>query len=194
MTPSQFTRVLTLSFACWSVGASAQSAALKTVEVVATGTASAAADTASFSVGVSAASARATTAVEHANTTLTAIIDALKSQMSKSPNCAVPNALETSGFRVQPRYARKRDQPPQLTGYEVQRTLTVSINNPANCLGLFLDSALNAGATQINSVQRGLSDPQAVQDAARTNAFTQAKRRAEQLAKLAGASLSLIHI
>jgi hypothetical protein len=68
------------------------------------------------------------------------------------------------------------------TGYRVSRSLNFELNDLEK-LPALLEGLASATAIQINSVNRGIQDPSAVIEQATAKAITDAKRRAEFIAK-----------
>lgn len=91
--------------------------------------------------------------------------------------------IHTQGFFVQPQYDY-RTQPAVLTGYEATNSLQVTVHVLANA-GPLLDTATQAGATQVGDISFDLLNRQSVQRQALTAAVRDARSRADTLASAA---------
>lgn len=102
--------------------------------------------------------------------------------------------IQTSGFSVNPQYfypdrtADGGQQPPTITGYQVQNGVNVRVRNIAD-LGGILDQIVTVGANTINGVSFSVDDPKALLDEARKAAFADAESRARIYADAAGVGL-----
>ena len=74
------------------------------------------------------------------------------------------------------------------SGYEMSTTLTVLLRDPDRA-GEAIDGVAAAGVTGIQSVEYGVSDPQALYEQALAAAAADARESAEQMAQAAGRSL-----
>lgn len=102
-----------------------------------------------------------------------------------------PSDIATRDYSVYPEYDQRRNQPePRVVGYRVQNTVTVTIRDVA-AVSDIIDQATAGGgdSTVVQNLRFGAADPTAGQAEARTNAWRSARRRAQQLARLAGVSL-----
>lgn len=72
--------------------------------------------------------------------------------------------------------------------HQVDSTISITFGDPQQ-LGEVLEKALAAGATTIHGVTYGMSDPSTAADRARDLALTDARARAEQMARAAGVAL-----
>jgi uncharacterized protein len=81
-----------------------------------------------------------------------------------------------------------------FTGYRVSNTVRVIVRKIASA-GKTIDTALAAGANNINDIRFGLSDPQKAKDEAHKRAIADATRKAKLAAKAAGlGSIRLIEL
>ena len=79
-------------------------------------------------------------------------------------------------------------QPPKLTGYAAQNSVTVRMRDIAG-LGLVLDKLIASGANDISGITFSREDMTATEDEARGKAVADARRRAETMAAAAGMKL-----
>ncbi|MGQ0843654.1 MAG: SIMPL domain-containing protein [Sporichthyaceae bacterium] len=96
--------------------------------------------------------------------------------------------VQTSNLSINPFWDNNR-----INGYQVTQTLTVKLRNLAKS-GEAISAAAEAGgnATRINGVNFDIEDNVKLVEAARANAFNDAKAKAEQYSKLAGRSLGRV--
>ncbi|MSQ36195.1 MAG: DUF541 domain-containing protein [Dehalococcoidia bacterium] len=102
--------------------------------------------------------------------------------------------VRTVSFTVNPQYdLRAPNGRPMITGYTVSNVVTVKVRK-VDDLSKVLDAAVAAGgnATRVQQIAFEVGDPQRFEVEARDLAMADAKRRAEQLAKAAGASLGRV--
>jgi len=99
--------------------------------------------------------------------------------------------IQTVNFSVSPQYATGNNEPPRLTGYQVNNDVSVRLED-VNALGGALDALVGAGANQVNGVSFDIREPAPLLEKARTGAIADARARAETYAKAAGVSLGAI--
>lgn len=166
---------------CAGVGAPG---ADRTVSVTGEATVHATPDIVTIDLGVQTQDPDVVKAVSANNAAGKAIVDAAKA-------AGVAEAdIQTTNFSVYSQ-APRVDQTGAAVGgptYFVNNSFRITMRQ-ADKLGALLQSAVNAGANQINGISYSIADPSVPQDQARVNALADAKARAEQLAKNAGATL-----
>ena len=94
----------------------------------------------------------------------------------------------TSGYTLNQTYEYPKNGPPKLTGFAARNTIRAEIRR-LDDVGKVIDAAINAGATDVSSIQ---FLPSAMDDARRTalaEAVSQARRDADAMARAAGGSL-----
>ena len=79
-------------------------------------------------------------------------------------------------------------QPPKLTGYAAQNSVTVRVRDIAG-LGGVLDKLIASGANEVSGITFSREDMTATEDEARMKAVADARRRAETMAEAAGMKL-----
>jgi uncharacterized protein len=117
------------------------------------------------------------------------VINAVKQAGVKSDD------IQTQTVNLQPQYNNQPNSAAgtnQLTGYLATNTVVVTVRN-LDSLGALLDSAVQAGGNNIQSVSFQVSNPAQQLDQAREAAFNDAKHKATQLAQLAGATLGPVY-
>ncbi len=160
-----------------AAGAGAANEQQKTISVTGFGEASAAPDVAYVDLGISARGSELGTAVADANSTMTAINQALAEMGVEEKD------MQTSNFNVWVEEVYDREgQPTGQRIYHVDNTLRVTVRD-VEAAGDVIGAALDAGANRVNGLSFGIDDPTALQDEARVDAITDARRRAEQLAE-----------
>jgi uncharacterized protein YggE len=102
-----------------------------------------------------------------------------------------PKDIRTTGLNLSPRYTHPKDEEPVLVGYTASYTLTVTVHK-LDQLGSILDGLVENGANRGMGISFGCSNPEKLQDEARHQAVTEARRKAEQMVKAAGGSLGAI--
>lgn len=93
--------------------------------------------------------------------------------------------IQTSNVSVYPQQQYRENQPPLITGYQANNTVTAKIRNIDNT-GRVIDAAVAAGGNTINGVSFSHADPDAQLDLARRDAIAEARRRAELYANALG--------
>lgn len=190
-------RVLPISFAlCYALSSAPAYAQdpsqLATINISASGAATAAPDMATVTSGVVTQGETARQALSANNEAMSALIKVLEDAGIETRH------IQTSGFSVQPNYVHsdKRDQngyvlPPKINGYRVSNMVTVSVYDLDN-LGTVLDKSVSVGANSINGVTFAVSDPGKLLDQARKEAMKEAIKNAGIYADAADVELSRI--
>lgn len=114
-----------------------------------------------------------------------AVTQALLAAGAKRPD------LQTANYTVQPRWQYSSNGPPTRVGYEAHNTLRVSVGK-LSVLGQWIDAALGAGATRVDSVEFDSSAATSARREALSKAVANAKEDAETLAKAAGGTLGAL--
>jgi uncharacterized protein YggE len=100
-----------------------------------------------------------------------------------------PRDIQTSQFRVEPRYTNSRDgKTPRIDGYRVVNEVAVTVRDLPK-LGSILDALVKLGANQMNGLTFEVSKAETLKDDARKQAVENALRRAKLLAAAAGAEV-----
>ena len=171
-------------------GANAGQARPGQITIVGEGRVSAAPDMATLSTTVVTAAKSAREATDANTKAMTAVIERFKAAGIE------PRDLSTSGFSVQPRYVHPKQQDgstaaPRIDGYEVRNGVTVRVRDLTK-LGTVLDTAITAGANQIDGISFDVADPTELLDKAGSAAVKDARRRAELYAEAAGVKLGRV--
>lgn len=141
-------------------------------------------DRAHVSAGVVTQAATAAQAVQQNTQAMRGVFDALRA-------AGVAEAdIRTSGFTVAPVFDEPK-QPrtaPRIVGYQVGNTVAALVREPGK-LGDILDALVKGGANSLNGVSFSVARNDELQDRLRVDAVKDARRKAQQMAEAAGATL-----
>jgi len=157
-----------------------------TLTVTGTGTVYLTPDIAYITIGVHTENADITQAVESNNSQAQAVVDALRNSGIDAKD------LQTSNFSLS-----SMTQTDKVTGqttgttYAVDNTVSVTVRDLAKLASL-LDTAVHAGANNINSISFDVADNTSGLTQARQKAMENASTLAAELAKTAGLNLGAI--
>ncbi len=155
----------------------------KNITVSATGTVDATPDLARIQTGVITEAETAAQALSGNSQAMAKLIGGLKESAIE------PKDIQTSSFRVEPRYTNPRDgQAPEINGYRVVNEVQVVVRDITK-LGAILDALVKLGANQMNGLSFDVSKAETLKDDARKQAIENALRRAKLLAAAAGAEV-----
>jgi uncharacterized protein YggE len=103
--------------------------------------------------------------------------------------------LSTSGYNVYSYQQSNRSDSsaPPITYYVVHNRLDITVKD-LDMVGEVIDTAIGAGANQVQSVSFDIQDKQAMQIQALENAVAQARMKGEALARAAGVTLGGIKV
>ncbi|HEX7620831.1 MAG TPA: SIMPL domain-containing protein [Anaerolineales bacterium] len=127
------------------------------------------------------------TAVNSNNTQTQALVDALKNAGIAAVD------IQTSNFSVYTTSYDKATGQPTGTAYAVDNTVYVTVRDLTK-LGTLLNTAVGAGANNINSITFDVADKTAAMAQARLKAMDNARSLATELAKTAGVTLGQIQV
>ncbi|MGR3485114.1 MAG: SIMPL domain-containing protein [Paracoccaceae bacterium] len=102
-----------------------------------------------------------------------------------------PRDIATSGLRLDRRYDHSVDGPARPVGFEARQSLSVRVRD-LDALGPLIDAVVTDGATGLDGIAFGLSDPAEPLARARRAAVADAVARAELYADAAGIALGPI--
>jgi len=159
--------------------------AQRTITVTGTGKVTLTPDIAYISIGVHTENASAKEAVSGNSTQAQAVIAAIKSFGVADKD------IQTTNFSISPQ--QQTDANGKVTGitYVVDNTVYVTVRDLTK-LGTLLDSTVNAGANNVNSIQFDVADKTAALSQARLAAVADAKKQADELTKATGVSLDVV--
>ncbi|MDQ7261533.1 SIMPL domain-containing protein [Paracoccus sp. PS-1] len=146
------------------------------------GQATAQPDLATITLGVSTRAATAAEAMAQNAEQQAKVIEALKAEGIEARD------IQTSGLNLSPVIDYQDGQPPKLTGYGAQNSVTVRVRDIGG-LGAVLDKLVASGANEISGIGFSREDMAEAEDQARIEAVADARRRAEVMAEAAGMRL-----
>lgn len=155
------------------------------LDVVAQGTVKRVPDVAIISAGVITTARDAKSAMASNATAMARVLGALRSAGVAERDMA------TAQIGLSPQYRYVENQPPVVTGYQANNSVTVRFRDIAKS-GAILDALVSAGANQINGPTLTIDKPEAAQDEARADAIKTARARAELYARAAGLTVNRI--
>lgn len=135
-----------------------------------------------ITIGVEKQAPNAADALDDNNQAMQQLIDTLEAQDIPSKN------VQTSSFDISPVYRHEEAREPEVVGYRVSNQVRIKVVK-LDGLGMLLDTVVRVGANRIHSIQFDVDDPEKATDAAREKAVRDARRKAELLAKVAGAKV-----
>ncbi|GAB4419940.1 MAG: SIMPL domain-containing protein [Anaerolineales bacterium] len=155
---------------------------VRTMNVNGTGQVFLSPDIAYIYIGVHSDEATAAEAVAANNTETQKVIEALKAAGVEAKD------IRTTNFSIWPNQQYGPDGQPTGTRYVVDNSVFVTVR-ALDELGDLLDSAVEAGANSINSIQFDVADKTEALKKAREEAVKDAKAQAQELADVAGLKL-----
>jgi uncharacterized protein YggE len=157
----------------------------RTVTVTGTGKVTLTPDIAYISIGVHTENASAKDAVAGNTTQAQAVIAAIKGFGVADKD------IQTTNFSINPQQQTDTNGKVTSVTYVVDNTVYVTVRDLTK-LGDLLDSTVNAGANNINSIQFDVADKTAALSQARLAAVADAKKQADELTKATGVSLDVV--
>lgn len=164
-----------------SGASAAETDATRTINVTGTGRVSLTPDIVTMQLGVDIRNEDLGAAQQEAAATMERLIAALRA------SGIAESDIQTSGYNIWLEYDYNKT-PQTVLGYHVGHTVTVTVRN-IDAAGTTIETAVNNGATVVNGVWFGLSDPSAALDQAREQAVADAREKAEKLADLTDSTL-----
>src|SRR4051794_25447588 len=163
---------------------------IPTLIVSGSGQARVAPDEAHVRLGVIAQAPTARAVQDQVNRTANAVLEAVR-------KLGIPaEDIQTSGLSLSPLYSQVvskagENQPPRITGYQANNTVTIRMGDLAKT-GPVIDAGLGAGANSLEGVDFGLRNDEAARAQALADAARAARAKAETLAKALGVRLGEI--
>jgi len=155
----------------------------RSITITASGQVAAEPDMARITSGVTTEAETAKGALERNSDVMKKVIAGLKE------NGIAAKDIQTTSFRVNPRYTRPREgEPPIINGYSVTNEVEVVARN-LDKLGEVLDQLVTLGANQMAGLSFEVSAAETLLDEARKEAVANALRRAKLYAAAAGAEV-----
>ena len=165
---------------CWTI-AYAQSSTPRPpfIRAVGQGSVSVQPDQAQIDFSVITTATTAQSAAAQNATEVHALLAALQTLLGSSGN------IQTVGYSLSPNYNYPPGGNPVLTGYTASNTVQVSASD-LSMVGTIIDTGVQAGATNVQSLQFTLQNPDPVLQQALKAATTQAKAHADAMASGVG--------
>lgn len=141
-------------------------------------------DIASITAGISAQGQTVKAAQDEINSVINKVSEALKQ------NGVDVKDIQTANYNIYPTYDfTGRTQ--RITGYSASTNLLIKVRN-LDSVNNVIDTATGNGANQVSGVSFDIDDKTKLQNEAREKAVEEAKKKAEQAAKIAGFRLGRI--
>ncbi len=156
------------------------------VRAVGIGTVSVQPDQARIDFSVITTATTAQSAASQNATQVGTLIAALQALLGTTGN------VQTIGYSLGPNYNYPPNGTPVLTGYTASNTVEVSAND-LSMAGAIIDTGVQAGATNVQSLQFTLKNPDPAKQQALTLATTQAKAHATAMASGVGMHTGGVH-
>ncbi len=152
----------------------------RTISLAATGAVKTTPDKVDITTGVTSEAPTAREALDKNTEAMTEVVAALKSDGID------PKDIQTTNFTVAPVYEqRKEGAAPIIVGYRVDNSVHITLRDTSK-LGAILDKVVSLGANDINSIEFGVAEPEALKDEARKLAMQNVIANAELYAEAAG--------
>jgi uncharacterized protein len=162
----------------------------RTISLSASGTVKTTPDMVEIATGVTSEAPSARAALDQNTEAMTKVVEALKGEGIE------PKDIQTANFSVGPIYEqrpydRPDGKPPAVVGYRVTNQVRITLHDTGK-LGAILDKVVSLGANQIDSIEFGVSEPEALKDEARKLALKNVTDNAKLYAQAAGVTLGPI--
>lgn len=155
----------------------------RTVRAVGDATVTAKPDQAQISVSVNTQASTAEDAVSTDATKTQAVLDALKALIGSK------GTIQTTNYSVSPQYKYEQGQPPEITGYDANHTVQLTLND-ITLVGKVIDTATKSGANGVNRIEFTVKDDARLRAEAIAKASLEARNNAEAVAKALGMTVS----
>ena len=158
----------------------------RTISLVASGAIKTAPNKVDISTGVTNEAASAREALDKNTASMTKVIDTLKDEGID------PKDIQTTNFSVGSIYKEGTEgRAPVIVGYRVTNQVRITLHDMGK-LGAILDKMVTLGANQIDSIEFGVEEPEALKDEARELALKNVTDNAKLYAEAAGVGLGPI--
>jgi hypothetical protein len=160
----------------------------RTLSLSASGAIKTTPDKVDISTGVTSEAKTAREALDQNIDAMTKVVEALKAEGID------PKDIQTTNFSVNPVYDQRpydKPQPPVVVGYRVTNQVRISLRDTKK-LGAILDKVVTLGSNQIDSIEFGVEEPEALKDEARKLALKNVTDNAKLYAEAAGVGLGPI--
>jgi uncharacterized protein YggE len=154
---------------------------MRTLSVSGIGRVKTAPDVADISIGVTERAKEAAAASRQAASAMDSVVQALLAAGIDEKD------IQTTNLSLNPVYDWN-SEPAKLIGWEASNQVNVTVRD-IDSVGSVVDSAVSAGANQVNGISFRVEDPTEAEALARTAAVEDARAKAEQLAADAGVEI-----
>ena len=162
----------------------------RTISLSASGVVKTTPDMVEIATGVTSEAPSARAALDKNTEAMTKVVETLKGEGIE------PKDIQTANFSVGPIYEQRPydgsdGKAPVVVGYRVTNQVRITLHDTAK-LGAILDKVVSLGANQIDSIEFGVSEPEALKDEARKLALKNVTDNAKLYAGAAGVALGPI--
>lgn len=147
-----------------------------TLSVMGEGTAYSTPDMAKITVGVTTHSSDANTAQNTNAATSDKVYKAIRALGINEKD------IQTNNYNFYPTYQNENGRSSRINGYTINNSITVTVRN-IDLTGKVIDTALNAGANEVSSLDFSLSNQSLIRKEAMLSAINDARDKAEIIAK-----------
>ena len=159
----------------------------RTISLSASGAVKTTPDKVDISTGVTTEAKTAREALDQNTEAMAKVVEALKADGIDAKD------IQTVNFSVGPVYevSRRTSAPPEVVGYRVTNQVRITLHDIKK-LGAILDKVVTLGSNQIDSIEFGVEEPEALKDEARKLALKNVTDNAKLYAEAAGVGLGQI--
>jgi uncharacterized protein len=158
----------------------------RTISLAASGIVKTTPDMVDVSTGVSSEAPSARAALDRNTEAMSKVVEGLKNEGIEAKD------IQTANFSIGPVYEQNTDgKPPVITGYRVTNQVRITVHDTGK-LGAILDKVVSLGANQIDSIEFGVSELEALKDEARKLALKNVTDNAKLYTEAAGVGLGQI--
>src|SRR5262245_48948498 len=162
----------------------------RTISISASGTVKTPPDMVEIATGVTSEAPSGRAALDQNTEAMTKVVEALKGDGIEPKDIQTANVSVGPSYEQRP-YDRPDGRPPAVVGYRVTNQVRITLRDTAK-LGAILDKVVSLGANQIDSIEFGVSEPEALKDEARKLALQNVTDNAKLYAQAAGVTLGPI--
>jgi uncharacterized protein len=142
-------------------------------------------DTAVVNLSVVAEGSTVKAVTQNGNEKMNKVVAAVKGLGVKADD------IKTINYNLRPQYRYPENQKPQISGYELEQSFMVKVRDLTKVEDV-VDKGVLAGANQVGQLSFEIDDDSKEKSAARLQAFTDARNKAEAMAKAAGVKIGRV--
>jgi len=162
----------------------------RTISLSATGAVKTTPDKVDISTGVTSEAKTAREALDQNTQAMSKVVAALKEDGIAEKDIQTVNFSVGPVYEQRP-YDRPDGKPPVIVGYRVTNQVRITLHDTKK-LGAILDKVVSLGSNQIDSIEFGVEEPEALKDEARKLALKNVTENAKLYAEAAGVGLGPI--